>query len=108
MSKKYKEEYNMLKSEKQEILSKIMMLLSELIETDDTASDTLNTQTTVQNKVELITIKEASQIISGLSEHTIRQLIRQNKIKYIRTGQGKKGKILIYKDNLINYFVKSA
>lgn len=98
----------MLKTEKQEILSQIMVLLSELVETNDNTLSPKTTEPQEQKKVELLTIKEATQLISGLSEHTLRQLIQQNKIKYIRTGQGRHGKILIYKENLINYFVTPA
>ena len=90
----------MLKTEKQEILSQIMVLLSELVETNDNTLSPETTEPKKQKKVELLTIKEATQLISGLSEHTLR--------KYIRTGQGRHGKILIYKENLINYFVTPA
>lgn len=51
--------------------------------------------------IEMLTIKECAQTAHGLSEHTIRQLIAQNKIPYIRTGQGKKGKILINKKGAV-------
>ena len=98
----------MLKTEKQEILSQIMVLLSEQVDTNDNTLSPEITGPKEQKKVELLTIKEATQLISGLSEHTLRQLIHQNKIKYIRTGQGRHGKILIYKENLINYFVTPA
>ncbi len=48
-------------------------------------------------------LRECAQTIHGLSEHTVRQLVTQNKIPYIRTGQGKRGKILINKQALLNY-----
>lgn len=53
--------------------------------------------------IEMLTIKECAQVVHGLTEHTIRQLVAQNKIPYIRTGQGKRGKILINKKALLNY-----
>ncbi|MCQ2470246.1 MAG: DNA-binding protein, partial [Ruminococcus sp.] len=43
-------------------------------------------------------------IVRGLREHTVRQLLAQGKIKYIRTGQGKRGKILVNKDDLLRVF----
>lgn len=43
----------------------------------------------------------------GLSEHTVRQLVSQNKITYIRSGAGKRGKILINKSILLKYFEES-
>ena len=55
-------------------------------------------------KVEMLTIKECTGLIHGLSEHTVRQLVAQKKVKFIRTGQGKRGKILINKEDLLAYF----
>ena len=43
-------------------------------------------------QVEMLTIKECAQQINGLSEHTVRQLVLQNKLPHIRTGQGRRGK----------------
>lgn len=55
------------------------------------------------DNIEMLTIKECAQTVHGLSEHTVRQLVAQNKIPYIRTGQGKRGKILINKKVLLDY-----
>ena len=51
----------------------------------------------------MLTIRECSQVINGLSEHTVRQLVTQGKIPSIRTGAGKNGKILVPKAALLNY-----
>ncbi len=59
---------------------------------------------TVIEKLELLTIKECAELISGLSEHTVRQLVKQGKVKSIRTGEGKTGKILVNKADLLAYF----
>jgi len=56
------------------------------------------------DKVEMLTIKESAALISGLSEHTVRQLVKQGKVKSVRTGAGKNGKILVNKADLIAYF----
>jgi hypothetical protein len=61
-------------------------------------------QQTTAKPVEMLTIKECAQTIKGLSEHTVRQLVAQDKVKYIRTGQGKRGKILVNKADLLEYF----
>ena len=53
--------------------------------------------------VEMLTIKECTVLIPGLSEHTLRKLIAQRKIYSIRTGEGKRGKILISKASLVEY-----
>jgi hypothetical protein len=66
-----------------------------------------NSQPTPENKpVEMLTIKECTEVIQGLSEHTVRQLVAHNKIKSVRTGEGKRGKILVNKADLISYFQK--
>jgi hypothetical protein len=61
-------------------------------------------QQTTAKPVEMLTIKECTKVIQGLSEHTVRQLVAQDKVKYIRTGQGKRGKILVNKADLLEYF----
>ena len=77
---------------KREIIAQIVALLSQLIENE---SDTRKDKPLERSAepVEMLTIKECTQAVSGLSEHTVRQLVAQKKIPYIRTGQGKRGKI---------------
>ena len=55
------------------------------------------------NPIEMLTIQECSQAFRGLSQNTIRQLVHQGKIKYIRTGEGRNGKILVNKTSLAEY-----
>ena len=89
---------------KQELIQQVVNLLNALIEVEEhpTALPPNNDQ------VEMLTIKECAQQISGLSEHTIRQLVLQNKLPHIRTGQGQRGKILIPKSALLEYLRKVA
>ena len=80
-----------------------LVALQESIKKD--ATDTSNADNTaVPQKVELLTIKECADMIDGLSEHTVRQMVKQGKVKSIRTGVGKNGKILINKADFITYF----
>ena len=58
--------------------------------------------------LEMLTVEECSQVISGLSEHTVRQWVAQGLIPYIRTGKGKRGKILISKAALLKYLNSAA
>ncbi len=51
----------------------------------------------------LLTIKECTELIDGLTANTVRKLALQNKISYIRAGEGGNGKILVNKDSLIRY-----
>ena len=80
-----------------------LVALQESIKKD--ATDTSNKDNAVvPQKVELLTIKECADMIDGLSEHTVRQMVKQGKVKSIRTGVGKNGKILINKADFITYF----
>ena len=84
---------------KTEIMAQIVALLTQLI--DENTTPTAEAKPSAP--VEMLTIKECTQAVSGLSEHTVRQLVAQKKIPYIRTGQGKRGKILISKAALLDY-----
>ncbi len=70
------------------------------------ASVAYRTKELATEKVELLTIKESAELISGLSEHTVRQLVKQGKVKSVRTGEGRNGKILVNKADLVAYFSK--
>ena len=89
-------------TQKKEIVDNILELLIQLAEDGD---NTVTTAPSVSpEKVEMLTIKECTEVIQGLSEHTVRQLVKQGKIKSIRTGEGIKGKILVNKADLLAYF----
>ena len=91
----------MTTTQKKEIVDNIIDLLIQL--TDDKASAQISQET---NPVEMLTIKECTDVIHGLSEHTVRQLVAQGKVKSVRTGEGKRGKILVNKFDLVAYFQK--
>ena len=57
--------------------------------------------------IEMLTIQECAEEFKGLTQNTIRQLVRQSKIKYIRTGEGRSGKILVNKISLAEYLSNS-
>ena len=93
--------------QKDNIIAEVVSLLEQVIIVDE---EKPNPQIS-DNKnppIELLTIKECVKAVSGLSEHTVRQLIAQDKIPYIRTGQGKRGKILTNKSALLNYLSMAA
>lgn len=93
----------MTTTQKKEIVDNILELLIQLTE-DEENSAPQATKTPTSNKVEMLTIKESAALISGLSEHTVRQLVKQGKVKFVRTGEGKNGKILVNKADLVAYF----
>ena len=90
----------MTKNSKRELISKIVTLLNELIDVEEKTS---TKSPKPDEKIEMLNIKECTELVKGLSEHTVRQLVKQNKIPYVRAGQGKKGKILIAKSALMSY-----
>ena len=87
----------MTQERKNAIVDDIMALLIQLTDEEAVAE-------TKTNPVEMLTIKECTEVVRGLSEHTVRQLVAQGKVKYIRTGQGKRGKILVNKEDLVHLF----
>lgn len=91
-----------MEKNKTEIIAQIAALLSQLVESEgDKKNEPASISATAP--VEMLTIKECAEAVTGLSEHTIRQLVAQEKIPYIRTGKGKRGKILISKAALFDY-----
>ena len=90
---------------KQELIKQVVYLLNAMIEVEEQAASA----PVIDNRpMEMLTIKECAQAVAGLSEHTIRQLVLQNKLPHIRTGQGKRGKILIPKSALLEYLKSAA
>lgn len=59
--------------------------------------------TDISDSHRMLTIRECSQRAEGLSEHTIRLLIKRGEISAIRTGAGRNGKILVPEKALIKY-----
>ncbi|MGN1089438.1 MAG: helix-turn-helix domain-containing protein [Huintestinicola sp.] len=91
-----------MEKNKTEIIAQIAALLSQLVDDNDNQQNTPAAKNP-ESPVEMLTIKECAEAVAGLSEHTIRQLVAQEKIPYIRTGKGKRGKILISKAALLEY-----
>ena len=77
----------MTNDEKKAIIDSILNMLDRLNN---------DSEQSVQAKpVEMLTITECTELVHGLSAHTVRRLVAQNKVKHIRTGEGKRGKILV-------------
>lgn len=87
--------------EKQNLLAQLTVFINSISVEDETK---VPAEQKTNEKIELLTVKECTQVIDGLSECTVRQLIAQDKIPYIRTGAGKRGKILVSKAALLDYF----
>ena len=90
----------MTTNRKNELVAQLVNILSELIE----ANDSEQVSEIKSDAVEMLTVKECTEAIKGLSEHTVRKLIAQGKLPYMRAGDGQRGKMLINKSDLLAYF----
>lgn len=95
-------------SQKNEIISKVTAFLNELLDVEYQNFSANDERSDDSQLLEMLTVKECAEAVNGLSEHTVRQLVAQNKIPYFRTGEGKRGKILINKSALFEYLKKTT
>ena len=86
-----------MKRNQQEVIDHILDLLTELVD-NEPAEKQAETK-----PVEMLTIKECTKAVRGISEHTVRKLVAQGRVRYIRTGEGERGKILVSKQSLLDY-----
>ena len=92
----------MTNAKREEIIAAMSSLLEQLVDNETPKAEPT---TAVPEKVEMLTIKECTEAVKGLNEYTVRQLIARKEIPSIRTGQGKRGKILVPKAALLRYSV---
>ena len=90
----------MTTNRKNELIAQLVNILSELIE----ANDSEQVSEVKSEAVEMLTVKECTEAVKGLSKHTARKLIKQGKLPYLRTCDGVNGKMLINKVDLLAYF----
>lgn len=81
-------------TEKQEILSGISSILDSYIS---------QTSALISKPVEMLTINECTELVKGLSKHTVRELVGRGELTSIRAGAGRNGKILVSKASLLAY-----
>lgn len=93
----------MTATKKKEIIDNILELLGQLAEDEENPTPQ-TTKSSSPEKIEMLTIKECTEVVQGLSEHTVRQLVKQGKVKSVRTGEGRYGKFLVNKADLLDYF----
>ena len=92
----------MKSTQKKELITQIVQLLEQLIEAETPDSIPQQNQSDTQ-PLEMLTVKECAALVNGLSEHTVRQLVAQDKVTYVRAGSGVRGKILVSKTSLLKY-----
>ena len=88
--------------QKNELINQVTEMLDKLIDVEPTES-TPATEPCVDKPLEMLTVKECAALVEGLSEHTVRQLVAQDKIAHVRAGAGRNGKILVSKVSLLKY-----
>lgn len=71
---------------------------------EDKFADKTENADTSKNAVHMLTVKECMEVVGGIKEHTLRQLLLQKKIPSIRCGEGRRGKFLVRREDLIAYF----
>ena len=87
--------------QKNELIAAVTALLERMISVEETSPAPISANK--NEKPEMLTVKECAALVAGLTEHTVRMLVKQNKVKYIRCGQGSRGKILVSRDSLLKY-----
>ena len=92
-------------NEKNELILQVAELLRQLIPVDEIIPAKVENRHVMP---ELLTIKEYAALVPGLSEHTVRQLVKCDEIAYMRSGAGERGKILVYKSSLLNYLGETS
>ena len=91
-------------NEKNELILQIAELLRQLIPVDEAAPAKTEDKPVIP---ELLTGKECAALVPGLSEHTVRHLVKRGEVAYMRSGAGERGKILVYKSSLLKYLGES-
>lgn len=94
----------MTTNRKNELIAQLVSILSELIE----ANDSDQVAEVSPSAVEMLTVKKCIEAVKGLSEHTVRKLIKQGKLPYLRAGDGHRGKMLVNKADLLDYFSRQT
>ena len=89
-------------TEKKQIISQIVLLLERLIETQPPES-TPKPQSTDTQPLEMLTVKECAALVNGLSEHTLSQVVAQDKGACVRAGNGERGEIPWRRASLDDY-----
>lgn len=84
----------MTQEEKTDILRAMDKLLGQMVGKE---ADIL------PERCQMLTIKECTELAEGLSEHTVRILIKKGTLPAMRAGEGKRGKLLIPKTALMSY-----
>ena len=75
---------------KNELIAAVTALLERMIPVEEPEPTTI----TISKPAlpEMLTVNECSKLVTGLTEHTVRMLVKQGKVRYIRCGEGLAGR----------------
>lgn len=83
-------------------ITKVISILTNIAEESNSSASDKDSKT----QLEFITINQALKLIHGISYGSLRNLLLNGKIPYIRAGKGEHGKYLISKEGLLQYFYR--
>ena len=92
----------MTAEKKNRIIKLVIALLEEFAEEENCAEHNKNSSLPA-GEVEMLTVKECTEQIQGLTAYAVRQLAQSGKVVSVRAGDAERGKILINKNSLIEY-----
>lgn len=82
-----------------EIIMSLIGVLNEL----KTMYEKPQEQKSPEAVAEMLTIAECCDTFRGLTKYTVRKLVLDNKVAYVRAGDGRNGKVLVNKDSLAKF-----
>lgn len=86
------------------IIIKVIALLEEFIDTQESDDNIVSEDSdTKASTTEMLTVRECTDLIQGLTAYSVRLLASSGKISSVRAGEGKNGKILVNKSSLLDY-----
>ena len=81
----------------------IISALIEVLKTLKSVYETPPTPKPPESVTEMLTIQECCDTFKGLTKYTVRKLVLDNKVAFVRAGDGKNGKVLVNKASLAKY-----
>lgn len=89
------------KDEKTQFIRNVCELLAEIIHTPEEIAEKEDVSS--NDKVEMLTVKECSELMRGVAVSTIYKMVRKKKLPCARVGVGETGRILIPKSAVLKY-----
>ncbi len=81
----------------------IMLQISAILDTMIKSETSLSVSKDNGEPIKMLTLKECTTLVEGLSMHSIRLMVARGELPHIRTGHGKSGKILVPQKALEEY-----